>query len=104
MITNQKLSIDGKTVTLENTIDTSAAKELAHEMTQQGGTTNRNIKCLGYIPPEMWLYDPWLIEARKAQLAGDKGEFQKYLFKFFELHKAFKVDERKRQWTGADLK
>ena len=65
MITKQDLSIDkdGDKVTLKNTFDIGTAKRLANEVTANGGERNDSFYCMGYIPPEMWQYDPWLIAA-----------------------------------------
>ena len=71
MITKQEVDIDGDKIRLRNTFDIAAAKEAAHEATQEGDSRKATYKCMGYIPPEMWQYDPWLIQARKAQIAGD---------------------------------
>ena len=101
VILNQKLyEEDGKTV-LENRIDCQAAIDMAREVTASGGR-GKNIVPLGFIPPEMWLFNPWLVEARKAQKGGDMGEFTRLVKKFFELHPAFAVgkEHQKRYWQG----
>lgn len=104
MIVDQKLfERDGKTV-LRNTIDCGAAIERAREVTQDGGRA-KNLIPMGYIPPEMWLFDPWLIEATKAQRAGDKAEFNRLLMKFFEVHPKFAVgrDRMRKYVNGVTL-
>lgn len=89
---------DGKTI-LKNTIDTSQAINLAKEVsdTQARG---ENMVPLGYIPPEYWSFDPWLLEAKKAQHDGDTHEYQKYILKFFRLHPEFAVLRSAKYWSG----
>jgi len=83
---------DGKgTLTLRNTIDFSAAIDAARETNEVNpggyfGDKNSQCRVMGYIPEEMWNYDPWLIQARKARNGGDKGQYAYYLNKFFEIH------------------
>ena len=101
MILEQKLyEEDGKTI-LRNTFDCSEAINVAKQVSDEGGR-GRNIIPLGYIPTEMWMMDPWLIVARKAQVAGDKFEFIKNLKKFLELNPAFAVkrDHTRKYWGG----
>ena len=101
MIVKQKIyEEDGKTI-LRNTIDCKDAIDMAKRVSDEGGR-GKNIIPLGYIPPEMWLFNPWLIEARKAQIAGDKAEFIRLLKKFFEVHPAFAVkhDHARKYWGG----
>ena len=101
MILKQKIyEEDGKTI-LRNTFDCSEAIDMAKQVSDEGGR-GKNIIPLGYIPPEMWLSNPWLIEARKAEQGGDKAEFIRLLRKFFELFPAFAVkqDHTRRYWGG----
>lgn len=101
MILKQKIyEEDGKTI-LRNTFDCSEAIDMAKQVSDEGGR-GKNIIPLGFIPPEYWQFDPWLIEARKAQCAGDKAEFLRFVKKFFELHPAFAVkrDHARRYWGG----
>lgn len=101
MILEQKLhEEDGKTI-LTNRIDCMEAIETAKRVSDEGGR-GKNIIPLGYIPPEMWMFDPWLIEARKAQSAGDKAEFIRLVKKFFSMHPVFAVhrDHTRRFWQG----
>lgn len=98
---------DGKgTLTLRNTIDFSEALEAARETNELNpggyfGDKNSQCRVMGYIPEEMWNYDPWLIEARKARNAGDKGKYTHYLNKFFDVHQALKVAKRTAMWHGS---
>ena len=102
MIINQDMDVDLATgdVKLRNTFDISMAKSLAKDVSNEGGEHHKDMHCMGYIPPEMWRYDPWLIEARKAQLAHDDYEFQKYLRKFFDIHTALKVHNKQKYFRG----
>ena len=105
MITKQDLSIDkdGDKVTLKNTFDIGTAKRLANEVTANGGERNDSFYCMGYIPPEMWQYDPWLIQARKAQIAGDRQEYADLLRRFFDVHPALSVKNRQKYYSGVSL-
>ena len=105
MITKQDLSIDkdGDKVTLKNTFDIGTAKRLANEVTANGGERNDSFYCMGYIPPEMWLSDPWLIAASKAQYLGDTQEYAYMLKKFFEVHPALRVRNRQKYYGGVSL-
>lgn len=103
MITKQELHIEGNEVKLTNTFDISTAKELAKEHTQEGGYRNETMMCMGHIPPEMWLYDPWLLQAKKAKWAGDTKEYIKMIEKFFEVHPVFKVHNKQRYYRGVSL-
>ena len=101
MILKQKLyEEDGATV-LRNTIDCKDAAEMARDVTQEGGR-GKNIIPLGFIPPEFWMFDPWLLAARKAQREGDNAAYMRLVKKFFEVHPAFAVhkDHTRRVWNG----
>ena len=101
MILEQKLhEEDGKTI-LTNRIDCTEAIDMAKQVSDEGGR-GKNIIPLGFIPPEMWQCDPWLIEAKKAQQGGDKAAFIRLVKKFFELHPAFAVksDHGQKYWKG----
>lgn len=98
------LQDDKGTVVLKNTVDCRAALELAQEANKSGGgrigSGSGEMVMLGHIPPELWLCDPWLREARKAQRKGDKGEYTRLVKKFFELRPAFAIHTPKRVWSG----
>lgn len=96
VITKQQFSVDGNQVRLRNTFDIGGAKELVREENKENRGHGSSIRCLGHIPPEMWHYDPWLMEARKAQISGDKGKYTEYVLKFFDIHPAFKNIYQKR--------
>lgn len=107
MITNTQISYDPTTkqVRLRNTFDCTAELEAARmtrELNPSGrfGDKNGECYCMGYIPEEMWCYDPWLICARKARNRGDKGEYTKYMRKFFEVHRALATPHETRYWNG----
>lgn len=94
MLVKQDTFIDEKDrLHVVNKFDHSVAAEVARMTEQNGGgrgTLGRHgteYQVMGYIPYEMWAYDPWLIEARKAKRAGDMGEYTKLLQKFFEVHR-----------------
>ncbi len=94
------------TVRLRNTIDCSAAIEMARitNTCNEGGnfgSKNDGCRVMGYIPPEMWQFDPWLIMARRAEREGDRGQYQKHLTKFFDVHKDFKVNRKRKYWRGS---
>ena len=91
---------DRGTTRLRLTYDVGTAMDVAKEVSENGGGRSKNgeMMAMGYIPPEMWGFDPWLIEARKAQRAGDMGEFTKNLKKFFEIHPQFAVLFRKKYY------
>jgi len=100
LLLDQKLYIDGHNYALKSTIDIGTAKSLVNDENMEGGNRCEKMHCIGHIPPEMWAYDPWLIMATKAQLAGDKGEYQKYVLKFFELHPALKIHNTAKYYAG----
>ena len=95
MILKQEIKLlDKKTgkVALRNTFDCSAAIEMAREASEKGGRGRSNtVMPLGFIPPEMWNYVPWLMEARKARAEGNMVKFQQNIFKFFKLYPQFAV-------------
>lgn len=107
MITNTKLSYDAATgqVKLRNTFDCTAelqAARITRESNPSGRFGDKNGECysMGYIPEEMWFYDPWLMCAKKARKQGDKGKFTYYVRKFFEVHRALATPHETRYWNG----
>ena len=101
VITHQEfVEGEGGKIKVRNTIDVSEAIAKAKEEAETGGR-GKNIVPLGFIPPEYWNFDPWLMEARKAQAAGDKFEYQKYVRKFFSTHPQFAVLHSAKYWSGA---
>lgn len=92
-------------ISLRNTIDCSMAIDSARAANESGnggrfGDRNSEKQLMGYIPDEMWLFDPWLILANRAKNEGNKLEYQKYLQKFFDVHPMFKVHRNTKYWRG----
>ena len=111
LILNQKLIIENderRTARLLTTYDTSLAQELVREANESGGgrvgSGSGEMRLMGYIPPEMWNYDPWLLLAKRARNAGDIGEYTKYVRKFFDVHREFQVITPKKYWNGSSSK
>ena len=105
MITKQEFEFlnDKKgTVKVRNTFDIKAAIDAAKEATANGGRSGSGsdeVMVMGYIPPEMWMYDPWLMTADKARKHGDMGEYTKNMKKFFEVHREFAPIVTKKYFT-----
>lgn len=92
------------TVRLVTEVDTSLAIEEAKEIERAGGRIGHGDTewiALGTFPQEMWAYDPWLQEARRAASAGDMGEYNRLLRKFFDVHKEFRSEPTKKYWNGS---
>ena len=64
------------------------------------GDKNGECKILGYIPEEMFTFNPWLICATRAKREGDMGKYNYYMMKFFELFPAFQGTHKTRYWRG----
>ena len=96
MLLDQKLKYnpDG-TVILRSTYDVGLAADIAKEVSDagggRGGNKNHEVRVMGYIPPELFTYNPWLIEAKRAQKGGDLGEYTRLMRKFFELFPQYAV-------------
>lgn len=108
MILDQKLYIsndDAHRARMLTTYDISMARDLARELSENGGgrvgSGSGEMRVMGYIPPEMWGYDPWLIAAKRARNAGDMGEYTKQVRKFFDVHKQFQVITPRKYWNGS---
>jgi hypothetical protein len=101
MILKQKLYEEDGVTVLRNTIDCKDAADMARDVTQEGGR-GKNMIPLGFIPPEYWMFDPWLIAALRAQREGDRAEYMRLVKKFFEVHPTFAVhkDHTRRVWSG----
>lgn len=98
-----------RTVHVYNKFDHSVAAEVARLTEAEGGGRGKtsegcSYQLLGYIPPEMWNYDPWLVTARRALASGDRGEYTRMIQKFFEVHGSFKVHMRRKYWNGHSSK
>ena len=104
MIIKQEIKLlDKKTgkIGLRNTIDCSAAIEMAREANERGGRgTNEAVMPMGFIPSEMWNYNPWLMTANKARWEGDMATYQLNLMKFFKLFPQFAVFHPKKYFTA----
>lgn len=105
MITKQRLYKDGDKVVLRNTVEVSKeieAAQRANEADNGGwfGDKNERMQLMGYIPPEFWTFDPWLLTAKRAQREGDMRLYMKCMKKFFEIHTAFKVNHKRTMWRG----
>ena len=106
MILKQTLiTNDDGTVVLRNTCRADNALNLARvarESNEDGWFGDKNNECrlLGYIPEEMFSFNPWLIMARRAEREGDMGKKEYYISKFFELFAAFCGNKKTRYWKG----
>jgi len=107
MLTRQKIEVldkKKKLIRIRNTFDIGQAIEAAQEATEHGGRVGNGsseVIQMGFIPEEMWLYDPWLMEANKARNHGDMGAYHKMLVKFFEVHPEFTPLHTRKYWQGA---
>lgn len=97
-VLDQKLYIendDRRKTRLVTTYDIGTAMNLAKDLSETGGgrsgSGSGEMRVMGYIPPEMWNYSPWLIEAKRARNDGDMGEYTRLVKKFFEIHPSFAV-------------
>ena len=67
MLTRQQIEVldkKKKLIRIRNTFDIGQAMKAAQEATENGGRTGNGsseIIQMGFIPEEMWLYDPWLM-------------------------------------------
>jgi hypothetical protein len=100
VIINQKFTEEDGKVRIRNTIDVSQAIGMARDVSESRAR-GKNMVPLGYIPPEYWNFDPWLLEAKRARSAGDSHEYQKYVMKFFRVHPEFAVIQSAKYWSGA---
>lgn len=108
MITKQKIYQDGDKICLRNTVDVSSAVDAARRVNEidnggWAGDKNERIQLMGFIPPEFWGFDPWLICAKRAELEGNQAKYQYYIQKFFSVWKQFAVNHKNRTWRGAVL-
>lgn len=105
-IIKQQLTTDDKgNIRLRNTVSAQSSLDLARisrETNDTGyfGDKNGECKLLGYIPEEMFMFNPWLICAQKALKEGDKGKHSYYMMKFFELFPAFMGTRKTKYWRG----
>lgn len=79
MITKQKIYQNGAEICLRNTVDVSSAVDAARRVNEidnggWAGDKNERIQLMGFIPPEFWGSDPWLICAKRAELEGNQAD------------------------------
>ena len=90
----RELNIDRNTgkITLTNRMDLRPAMKIAKEMRENDGrTANKSMQCIACIPHWLWNENPWLVEARRARLAGNEAEYNKNFRKFLRLFPQFQV-------------
>ena len=87
------LNDEKQTVIMRSTYDVGMAADVVKEVTDAGGGRSKNgeMRYMGSIPPEEFQYNPWLIQAQRAQAAGDKAEYVKMIQKYFELFPQYKA-------------
>lgn len=101
MITQQRMRFeDDGTIRLRNTYDVSGAMNKAKEYNENGLGYGKNGYCLGFIPEEMKMHDPWLKEAYRALREGNRAKYTDYMLKFFRVHSALAINRRKVCWRG----
>lgn len=76
---------------------------LSRETNETGYFGDKNGECrlMGYIPEEMWVFDPWLMSATKARREGDMAKYNYYIQKFFDVHSIFRGNKKTRYWRGS---
>lgn len=105
-IVKQELFSDEKgNIRLRNHCNAQSALDAARisrEVNETGYFGDKNGECrlLGYIPEEMFSFNPWLICATRAKKTGDMGKYNYYMMKFFELFPAFMGRHKTRYWRG----
>lgn len=82
---------DGKgTVHLRTTVEMDSVIAMAKAATElSGGRVGHGsgeMRVMGFIPPELWTYDPLLLKAREAKRHGDIGQYTHYVRMFFKLN------------------
>ena len=106
MIVKQDLTVDADgNVRLRNVCNAQSSLDLARmarENNPDGWFGDKNGECrlLGYIPEEMFSFNPWLMQAKKAEREGDMGKKEYYISKFFELFPAFAGNKKTKYWRG----
>lgn len=107
MLVKQILTSDSEgNIYLHNEYNVQSVLDLARASRESGsngwfGDKNGECKLIGFIPEELWTFNPWLIMAKRAQFAGDKGKHDYYMTKFFELFPAFKAGHKQKYWRGS---
>ena len=109
MLLKQELSSDAKgNFRLRNTcsvLPTLEEVRRTNELNPGGrfGDKNSEFVVQGYIPPEFWNWNIYLIASREASMKGDPASAQEYLIKFFENYPQFRVQYKKKYWAGSKL-
>lgn len=84
------LNDDKGTVHLKTTVELDSAIAMAKAATElSGGRVGHGsgeMRVMGFIPPELWTYDPLLLKAREAKRHGDIGKYTHYVRVFFKLN------------------
>lgn len=105
-IVKQTLTTDSDgNIRLRNYCNADSTLELARisrECNESGHFGDKNGECqlLGYIPEEMFSYNPWLLCATRAKQEGDEGKYTYYMTKFFQLFPAFAGNRKTKYWRG----
>ena len=58
-----------------------------------------NVDCLDIFRKKC-SFNPWLMQAKKAEREGDMGKKEYYISKFFELFPAFAGNKKTKYWRG----
>lgn len=93
------------TVVLRSTYDCSAAIEMAKIVNSNGGPQmgkrSDDCECMGFIPPEEWMFDFRLIAARQAARRGDMGQYTRWIKQYFKDKPAFATPHQRVYWRGS---
>lgn len=101
MITKREWQKDPDgTVHLRNTVDVSNAIEQAKMYDELGAGNGKYGYMMGVIPEELYMFDPWLQEAKRYKREGNMAQYTNYLLKFFSINRAFAVNYKKCMWHG----
>lgn len=101
MITKQEIKFENDgTIRVRNTADFQDAVEQAKYYDEIGMGNGKHGYMMGVIPEEMYLFDPWLKLAFQHKREGDNAKYTEYMLKFFKVHSAFRVNQRKTMFNG----
>ena len=107
MLLKQELKSDEKgNYRLRNTcsiLPTLEEVKKTNELNPGGrfGDKNSEFMVQGYIPPEFWNWNIYLVASKEASMKGDPASAQEYLLKFFENYPMFKVQRTQKYWAGS---
>ena len=91
----------GKKVTrLKSTVAFDSAIDSASLSSGRTGSGSSEIRVMGFIPPELFAYDPILKAATRAKREGDSAEYTKLMRSFFNLNKHLAPVVERKYWTG----